>query len=94
VPCLTPMIVRLPDRYHTAIELTLFTVSSKQKPQACGHFTVRDEVGVQRGREYLKRLLVQCCKSRWTCAAGSQTLSALLKCLPPGKHNGPQRWWL
>ena len=62
-PCLTAMISRLPEPYRSAIELT--SVRGLTQAEAAGHAGVSVsgmKSRVQRGREQLRHMLVQCCE--------------------------------
>ena len=62
-PCLTAMISRLPEPYRSAIELT--SVRGFTQAEAAGHAGVSVsgmKSRVQRGREQLRQMLVQCCE--------------------------------
>ena len=62
-PCLTPMIGRLPEPYRTAIELT--SVSGLTQAEAARQVGISlsgMKSRVQRGREQLRQMLVNCCE--------------------------------
>jgi RNA polymerase sigma-70 factor (ECF subfamily) len=61
-PCLTSMVVRLPEPYRTAIRLTtLEGVSQADAARRLGISNSGMKSRVQRGRDRLRDLLVQCC---------------------------------
>ena len=61
-PCLTSMVVRLPEPYRTAIRLTtLDGISQADAARQLGISNSGMKSRVQRGRDRLRDLLVQCC---------------------------------
>jgi RNA polymerase sigma-70 factor (ECF subfamily) len=62
-PCLAGMIGRLPEPYRSAIELTsLRGLSQADAARQAGISVSGMKSRVQRGRERLRRMLVQCCE--------------------------------
>ena len=61
-PCLTPMVNRLPEPYRTAITLTtLQGISQADAARQLGISNSGMKSRVQRGRDRLRQMLVQCC---------------------------------
>lgn len=62
-PCLTPMILRLPEPYRSAIELTSCRgLTQTEAARQLGISVSGMKSRVQRGREQLRQMLARCCK--------------------------------
>ena len=62
-PCLTGMVARLPEPYRTAMELTSQQgLTQSEAAKRAGVSISGMKSRVQRAREQLKRMLLQCCE--------------------------------
>lgn len=68
LPCLQPMIGQLPEKYRQAIILTEFEgLTQKELAEKCGLSLSGAKSRVQRGREKLKEMLLECCYFEFDC---------------------------
>jgi RNA polymerase sigma-70 factor (ECF subfamily) len=91
-PCLTAMIDRLPEPYRTAIALTtLQGVSQADAARQLGVSNSGMKSRVQRGRDRLRDMLVQCCAIAVDVRGGVSDFHAREAgtCAPPASSGGP-----